>query len=125
MQARIETGERPVGILLLENILAARRKGSPIEAVFPSDGAVAVPGPVAIPAGCPNPRAAEAVVDWLLAEEAQTLIARGDMYPVLPGVPPPPGAPPLDTIAVRPWTAEILADTVKRQAEIKSRWASP
>jgi iron(III) transport system substrate-binding protein len=124
VQARIETGERPVGVLLLENVLAARRKGSPIQAIFPTDGAIAVPGPIAIPASCPNPSAAEAVYDWILGERGQEIIARGDMYPALPSVAPPAGAPQLTDIAVQPWSIDFVAATVAAQEELKRRWGS-
>jgi iron(III) transport system substrate-binding protein len=49
--SRIETGERPVGMILLENLLAAADKGSPAVPIFPEDGAIAVPGPIALTAG--------------------------------------------------------------------------
>jgi len=41
---KLEGNEAKVGVLLLENALAAKRKGSPIEIAWPSDGAVVIPG---------------------------------------------------------------------------------
>ena len=125
VQSRVESGERPIGILLAENVLAAQRKGSPIQVIYPEDGAVAIPGPVAIPAGCPNPAAAAAVEDWLLSPAAQAILATGEMYPALPGVPGPVGAPPLDAIVLRPWTPAVRARLDRDAAAIKARWAQP
>lgn len=120
---RIETGERPVGVVLLENVLTAQRKGAPVAAVFPTDGAVSVPGPIAITAACANPTAARAVYDLVLSPAGQELMRQGDMFSVLPGFAPPEGAPPFDTIAVRPWTAQLVSETTTHQAAIKKRWA--
>lgn len=91
--ARMESGERPHGVVLLENLLA---KGLPY--TVPVEGAVAVPGPAAIAAGCPQPAAAQAVVDWLFTPEAQALFVAGHMHSPLPGVAPPAGAPPLESL---------------------------
>ena len=44
---RIETRERPVGVVLLENILKAQAKGSPVKAIYPTDGGIPVPSPIA------------------------------------------------------------------------------
>src|SRR5690606_32190647 len=92
---RLETREREVGVLLLENLLVAQRKGSPTVTVFPEDGAIAVPGPIALTADCRNPVAARAVYDFVLSEAGQAAMVGGDMYGVLPTSPPPQGAPPL------------------------------
>jgi iron(III) transport system substrate-binding protein len=120
--ARIDTAERPVGALLLENLLSAR--ATQAVPIFPEDGAVLVPGPIALTAGCPNPAAAGAVYDLVLSPAGQALMVEGDMYAVLPGLPPPEGAPALDAIRVRPWTPG-LADALSRDAAAtKDRWAA-
>jgi iron(III) transport system substrate-binding protein len=121
VRERVDSGEKPVGVLLLENLLAAEStRAAP---VFPSDGAVVVPGPVAIPTTCPNPAAAEAVVDFLLSPPGQAVLVAGDLYGVLPGTPPPDGAPALDTIPVRPWAPGFAARAAAAAADTKARWA--
>jgi iron(III) transport system substrate-binding protein len=122
VKERVESGERPVGVLLLENLLAAEQ--TRITPVYPTDGSVLVPGPAAIPAGCPNPAAAKAVVDLLLSPEGQSLLVAGDMYGVLPGTPPPEGAPALDTLQVRPWAPGFAARAAAASADTKARWAA-
>jgi iron(III) transport system substrate-binding protein len=121
--SRIESAERPIGILLLENILAAQRRGARIDAIFPADGAIAIPGPAAIPATCPNPSAARAVLDWILGPRGQALMSAGDLYPVVPGTPPPAGAPALADLQVRAWDPALTAKITATQAEIKEKWA--
>lgn len=120
--ARVESGERPVGAVLLENLLSAER-GTAVP-VFPEDGAVLVPGPVALTAGCPNPAAARALYDLLLSPRGQAVMVEGDLYAALPGLPPPDGAPPLDQVEVRPWVPGFAEETARRAAETKDRWAA-
>jgi iron(III) transport system substrate-binding protein len=120
--ARVETAERPVGAVLLENLLSA--KATRAVPVFPEDGAVLVPGPIAITATCANPTAAGALYDLVLSPAGQAVMVAGDMYAALPSLPPPDGAPALDAIAVRPWTPGF-ADQVAREASAtKDRWAA-
>ncbi len=84
---KIEGHEARVGVLLLENALAAQGKGSEIEIAWPSDGAVIVPGYAGILSTTRNARASQAVIDVLLAPKAQEVIARlGDMHAVDPRV---------------------------------------
>ena len=90
---------------------------------FPTDGAVSIPGPIALTATCGNPTAAAAVYDLVLSPAGQELMRQGDMYSVLPSIPPPDGAPPLNTLAVRPWTPELVTQTMTNQSAIKKRWA--
>lgn len=114
--ARMESGERPAGAILLENLLL--KPNTMIKPRFPTDGAVAIPGPLAIPKGCPWPHEAEQVYDWLFSPEAQEAIRAGGMHSPLPSVGPPDGAPPLAEIALFPEPAAVDADG------FKARWAA-
>jgi iron(III) transport system substrate-binding protein len=118
---RITSGERPVGALLLENLLSA--DGTVAVPVFPEDGAVLVPGPIALTSECRNERAARAIYDLVLSPAGQELIVAGDMYSALPSLPPPEGAPALKELKVRPWTDGLLEELVEEQASTKERWA--
>ncbi|MCA9493742.1 MAG: extracellular solute-binding protein [Myxococcales bacterium] len=119
---RLDSGERPVGAILLENLLAAPHTSA--VPIFPTDGAVVIPGPVAITAGCPNPVAARAIVDLLMSDEGQAVIVEGDMYAALPEVPPPDGAPRLGDIAVRTWGPGFVERVSTDAGAIKDRWAA-
>lgn len=108
---KVESGEADAGVLLLENALAAQARGSPIAFVWPEDGAVVIPGPVAIFQTSPNPTAARAFVDVLLSPEGQRIIVeKGDMHAVDPRLAGPRGEPGLDTLMARaqPWTPELV-----------------
>jgi iron(III) transport system substrate-binding protein len=123
---KVESGEVKAGVLLLENALAAKERGSRLAVVWPEDGAVVIPGAVAIFAGTPNPAAARAFVDLLLSPEGQALIVeRGDMHAVDPRLPGPGGLFPLEELLLRsqPWTEERLAAGMTRGSEIKQAFA--
>ena len=93
---RVESGESDVGIVLLENVLASRARGSKVRLVIPSDGAVIIPGPIALLPHGARSLAARAVYDALLSDEVQRiLIDPGLLHSPNPALPPPPGAPPL------------------------------
>jgi iron(III) transport system substrate-binding protein len=123
---KVESGEADTGVLLLENALAAQARGSPVEVVWPEDGAVLIPGPVAIFQTSRNPVAARALVDVLLSPEAQRLIVeKGDMHAVDPRLGGPRGQPGLDTLLARsqPWTPELLELGLTRGSAIKERFS--
>ncbi|WP_426734917.1 ABC transporter substrate-binding protein [Myxococcus faecalis] len=123
---KVESGEADAGVLLLENALAARARGSRLHIVWPTDGAVTIPGPVAILAGTPNPVAARAVVDVMLSAEGQRLIVeKGDMHAVDPRLPGPRGEPGVDALLRRtqPWTPPLLEQGLTRGSAIKEAFS--
>ncbi len=122
---KVESGEVDVGVLLLENALAAKARGSPIDIVWPEDGAVVIPGPVAIFSGTHNAVAAKALVDVLLSPEGQRLIVQGDMHAVDPRLEGPRGQPGLETLMTRsqPWTPALVELGLTRGGSIKETFS--
>lgn len=116
---RMQSGEKPVGVLLLENLLAKEGAPGPI---FPEEGAVPVPGPLAIPRGCPDPDAAERVYDWLMGPTAQAAVVHGFMHSPFPDAPPPAGAPPLADIRLLALPPGFTAEAAKGAEALKQRW---
>ena len=103
---RIQSGERPYGLVLLENVLL--RPDPRVEWVVPEEGAIAVPGPLALTRGCAAPEAAERVYDWLFGPSAQAKIVAGKMFSPIPGSAPPEGAPPLSEIRQLPLPGDFF-----------------
>jgi iron(III) transport system substrate-binding protein len=123
---KVESGEADVGVLLLENALTAKARGSPIEIVWPEDGAVVIPGPVAIFSTTRNAVAAKALVDLLLSPEGQRIIVeKGDMHAVDPRLPGPRGEPGLETLMSRsqPWTPALVELGLTRGGAIKETFS--
>jgi iron(III) transport system substrate-binding protein len=121
---RMETHERPVGMVLLENILKAQKKGSPLQAIYPSDGAIAVPSPIALMADSRNPALARQVYDWFFSQEAQAAIVRGSMYSPLARMPAPEGGRPWSAVSghLMKWDAQVLAELYSQREQIKNKF---
>ena len=123
---KLEGGEAKVGVLLLENALAAKAKGSPIEIAWPEDGAVVVPGFLGAFASSRNPVAAKAVADVLLSEKGQAImVGPGDMHAVDPRLPGPRGEQGLEALmkgSMR-WTDALLTQGEREGAKVKSAFA--
>ena len=117
---KIISGEAPVGIVTDNGVRAAKAKGSPVEMIYPTDGAIPVTEPIAVVAGTKNLDAAKAFVDFVLSPNGQALIVTQNYIPLLPGVAPPAGVPkdlkefPVDAQAV----AKQLPDGKKQFQDI-------
>lgn len=122
---RIETKERPVGIVLLENVLTASRKNPKIKAVYPSDGVVLVPSPIAMTKNSANPDLVKKVYDYFFSPEIQAIIAEGDMYAIFPETHAPVGAKPFAEILAMamPWDQKVVKEIAATRADIKAQFS--
>ena len=99
IQNKLLTGEYAAAMILEENILKLKEtKHEPLEVVYPSDGIICVPSPIAIFNTTKNPDGAKAMVDWWLSKEGQQAVVKGWMHSVRGDVEPPTGAPKLSTL---------------------------
>ena len=81
----------------------------PIDYIFPEEGAVLVPSPIAIAKDSQNVEAAESFVDFILSKEGQELMSAQGVAPVRLDVTPPAGIPTIAQMRVMPSDpAEIL-----------------
>jgi iron(III) transport system substrate-binding protein len=84
----VAEGRYAAGMTLDNSARTAMKKGSPIELVWPSSGAIAIYSPIAAVAASPNLAAADAFVDFSLSLPGQALIAGTGWQPVAgPGGP--------------------------------------
>jgi iron(III) transport system substrate-binding protein len=97
LQNKLLTGEYDIVIILEENILKMAGKGEPVKVVYPEDGTIIIPSPIAIFNTSQNKEAAEAITNWWLSKEGQQAIVKGWMHSVRADVEPPKGAPALKT----------------------------
>lgn len=120
---RLETGERSVGVILLENLLA-RDAGAenPVQVVFPEDGAIPVPSPIAILRRTDEPELAKRVFDFFFSKPMQDAIVAGHMYSPIPDRPAPAGAPSWSSLTLFPWTNAFLHQVKQDRDAIKTRW---
>ena len=88
--------------------LLSRDKGNPLAVVYPTDGALLMVSPSAIPKSAPSPNAGKLYMEFLLSKEAAEVQVKSHSLAVIKGVAPAPGAKPLEQIkVVRPTEEEI------------------
>lgn len=121
---RIQNKERPIGWVLLENILRLQGSDAKIKAVIPKDGAVIHNNVLAITKKNRDRKKAEQVADWLFSEKGQDVVIRSYMYSPFLGFANPRGAPPFAEIkknAFR-WTPEFVKHIVENRESIKEKF---
>jgi iron(III) transport system substrate-binding protein len=125
--SRVVTGEKDAGIILLENVLQVREQNpdAPIDVVYPDDGAILVPSPIAILKTTMAPDAARRLYDFFLSDAGQAALVTGWMYSPVADVKPPAGARPWSEVSAAPlvpWTFDYLRETTRAREEIKRRF---
>jgi iron(III) transport system substrate-binding protein len=96
------------------------KKGAPLAIVWPTDGAISVPSPIAIIKGTKNPPGSKAFVDFVLSKDGQEFLVKQEVIPVRADVAPPKGQPSAKQIKFMPipyeWAAQNAAD-IREQFE--------
>ncbi|MCP4655297.1 MAG: extracellular solute-binding protein [bacterium] len=119
--SRIQSGERPVGIVLLENLLKVEEMGlRSVAWVVPEEGALPVPAPLAILRGTDDVELARRVLDWFFSEEARSVVVKGWIHSVFPEDPAPAGAPAFAELELHPWDLVTFAQWGVRRQEVKT-----
>lgn len=94
----VASGMAKYGVITDADIIRAKKQGSPIDLVYPKEGASFVTEPVAILAGAHNVPAAKAFVNFMLSPQGQQLVAKQGNRPIDATVPAPEGFAPVDSI---------------------------
>jgi iron(III) transport system substrate-binding protein len=117
----VASGERPVAVNGAEYFFyQSKRKGNPIEIVYPKEGVPLVVSPTAITAFAPHPNAAKLFTDFIFSREVQQTLADSEgLYTGHPEVQYPPDKPKLSDLKLLQPTADDLED---RNEEIKKRF---
>ncbi|NLJ80209.1 MAG: ABC transporter substrate-binding protein [Firmicutes bacterium] len=110
----LAAGEFAATMVLDYMIYDLQKSGAPVDFVWPEDGAVSIPSPVAIMADSKNIEAAKAFVDFTLSQQGQALLVKDGVIPVRGDVAPPEGMPTADQIDMMDvpfqWAAENTAE---------------
>lgn len=106
----LAAGEFAACMVLDYMIYELQKSGAPVDYVWPTDGAVSIPSPVAIMAGSKNIEASKAFVDFTLSKSGQELLVKDGVIPVRPDVAPPKGMPTADKIKMMPVPFQWAAD---------------
>lgn len=125
IQNKLLTGEYAVAMILEENILKlADTKKEPLKVIYPEDGTIVIPSPIAIMSTTQNPDGAKAVMDWWLSKEGQQAVVKGYMHSVRGDVDAPVGAPKLSSFldkAVKIDWQKLADENAKIKEEFRVR----
>ena len=107
-------------MLLLENVMLSKKRGSHMELVVPADGAVLIPGQIALLPHAKRSIAARHVYDAILSDDVQKVIVElGVLHSPDPLMPPPDGTPTLDELLAAQPKIELKASP----EEVKTTFA--
>jgi iron(III) transport system substrate-binding protein len=117
----VASGERPVAVNGGDyTFYQVKKKGNPVEIIYPKEGVPLVVSPSAITSFAPHPNAARLFTDFIFSREIQQVLADTEgLYSGHPQVTYPADKPRLSDLKVLPVEAEELE---KRNEEIKTRF---
>ena len=118
---RVLSGEVLLGFTDTDDVEVARRAGDSIDETFLADqGTLVLPNTVAIVANSPNPEAAQALVDFLLARAREEALAAAPsrQIPVRDDVPVPPTGLRLSDVREGVYDLEAAAEALPRALDI-------
>jgi len=91
---KLATGEFSMVSVVDFMVREAKASGSPVDHIWPKEGAILVPTPAGILKGAKNPEGARSFLRYLYSPEGQRLFVQQGYVPVLPGIEGPKGVPP-------------------------------
>lgn len=114
----IADGELDMGITIdfMVRDLKNKNPETPIDYIFPEEGVVLVPSPIAITKDCQDLPAAKVFIDFILSREGQEFLSAQGITPVHGDVAPPPGVPTITQMKVIPSNSEEIL-IVKEDSE--------
>ncbi len=126
---KVAIGEFPIGVTIDYIVTMMRESGSPINLVYPEDGVVTIPSPLAILKQSKNISDSELFVNFILSKEGQEMLVRsGAFTSVRADITQRVGTPSRDEILARAiptdWSEEshIVEDVKRRFSAIMLYW---
>lgn len=125
---RLQNKERPIGIVLLENVLRLQKSDPRIKYILPTDGAIIHSNVLAIVKKESSEEVKtlkNKIADWFFSDEGQKIMTQSFMYAARKGFPAPEGAPDWDKVVSQApkWNAEFLKETMKNRSTIKDQFS--
>ncbi len=118
---KLAAGEVSIAQIVDFFVRNLKAQGSPVDHIWPSEGSLLVPTPVAIVKETANADAARAFVNYLYTPEAQQLFVQRSYIPVLQGIPHPPGTPSMETLKIIQPNIEYIE---RNREEIKKSFSA-
>lgn len=121
---RLQSGERPVGIVLLENILRLEKTDPRIKFIVPTDGAIIQTNVMALVKKEKDPTKAQKIMDWFFSPAGQTALTKSFMYSGNNSVKLS-QAPEFSELlkTAQTWNREFILKTMKDREKIKDQFS--
>lgn len=122
---RIQSGERPIGWVLLENVLRIIDEDKRLGIIYPEDGVVTHANVMAITKkGEAKREAAEKFAEWIFSKDGQEAMTRSYMYSPLAKYAAPKGAPELNKILSNafPWNEDFIQKVTADRVALKEKY---
>lgn len=117
----VASGLDKYGIITDADVILAKKKGSPVDLVYPKEGVSYVTEPVAIMKTAHNLPAAKAFVNFMLSEPGQKLVVEQGNRPVDDRVSAPEGFTPINKIKL---LSPDVAKAIKEDAAVRDRFTA-
>ena len=117
----VASGLDKYGIITDADMILAKKKGSPVDLVYPKEGVSYVTEPVAIMKTAHNLPAAKAFVNFMLSEPGQKLVVEQGNRPVDDRVSAPAGFTPINKIKL---LSPDVAKAIKEDAAVRDRFSA-
>ncbi|KHJ65000.1 ABC transporter substrate-binding protein, partial [Pantoea rodasii] len=114
----VASGLDKYGIITDADVILAKKKGSPVDLVYPKEGVSYVTEPVAIMKSVHNLPAAKAFVNFMLSEQGQKLVVEQGNRPVDDRVSAPAGFTPINKIKL---LTPDVAKAIKEDATVRDQ----
>lgn len=115
---KLATGEFHLASVVDFFLRDMKAKGSPVDHVWPREGAILIPTPIGILQGAKNTAGAQAFLRYLYSHDGQRLFVQQGYVPVLAGIEGPTGMPP-EKLEILPTDEAYIA---AHREELKARY---
>lgn len=121
---RIQTKERPIGFVLLENVLRFQNEDKRLKIVYPDDGVVTQFNTMGIPKKDGPMDDTLKLADWFFTKDGQEAMTRSFMHSPMKDFSPPVGAPTLTELKKKafPWTEGLIKELTEKRFDIKETY---
>ncbi len=121
---RIQTKERPIGFVLLENVLRFQNDDKRLKIIYPEDGVVTQFNTMGIPKKESPMDDTLKLAEWFFTKEGQEAMTRSFMHSPFKNFAPPVGAPTLGELKKKafPWTEGLIRELTEKRFEIKESY---
>ena len=121
---RIQTKERPIGFVLLENVLRFQNDDKRLKIIYPNDGVVTQFNTMGIPKKEGDIAETLKLAEWFYTQEGQQAMTRSFMHSPFRGFPAPVGAPTLEELKGKSfnWTPDLIRELTEKRFELKENY---